>query len=189
MTLMSIGLPARITVMRTVSPARCFSTSASSQGDRPRGDIDVHRRSTATMRSADSWSIDRRMILGTICSTCMRIGWMPACSAGPPSARSRTSRPPRPDIPGSAINGPSGGLDSRDVVADNRSMEIQGRVHNGVVVLDRELSLPEGTVVTVVYPASPATNAPDSGQRLRLPLVRSDRPSKPSILFVGSLRS
>jgi hypothetical protein len=34
-------------------------------------------------------------------------------------------------------------------------MEIRGKVHNGVVVLDGDLSLPEGTIVTVLYPASP----------------------------------
>ena len=55
-------------------------------------------------------------------------------------------------------------------------MEIQGRVHNGVVVPAQELSLPEGTLVTVVYPDSSETKPPDSGRRVRLPLVRSDRP-------------
>jgi len=59
---------------------------------------------------------------------------------------------------------------------ENDSVEIQGRVHNGVVVPERELSLPEGTLVTVVYPASPGIKPPDSGRRVRLPLVQSDRP-------------
>lgn len=55
-------------------------------------------------------------------------------------------------------------------------MEIRGRVHNGVVVLEGELSLPEGAVVVVSYLASAPTQRPDSPQRVRLPLVRSDRP-------------
>ena len=55
-------------------------------------------------------------------------------------------------------------------------MEIQGRVHNGVVVPEQELSLPEGTLATVVYPVAQATKLPDSGRRARLPMVRSDRP-------------
>jgi hypothetical protein len=55
-------------------------------------------------------------------------------------------------------------------------MEVQGRIHNGVVVPERELSLPEGTVVTVVYQVAPAPKPPDSGRRVRLPMVRSDRP-------------
>jgi hypothetical protein len=55
-------------------------------------------------------------------------------------------------------------------------MEIRGRVHNGVVVLEGALSLPEGIVVTVSYPVSPPTEPPDPGRRVSLPLVRSDRP-------------
>ena len=55
-------------------------------------------------------------------------------------------------------------------------MEIQGRVHNGVVVPERELPLPEGALVTVVYPVSPKIKPPDSGRRVRLPMVRSDNP-------------
>jgi hypothetical protein len=56
------------------------------------------------------------------------------------------------------------------------SMEIQGRVHNGVVIPERELLLPEGTLVTVVYPIALETKPPDCGRRVRLPLVRSDHP-------------
>ena len=55
-------------------------------------------------------------------------------------------------------------------------MEIQGRVHNGVVVPERELSLPDGTLVTVVYPVSPEAKPGGSARRVRLPMVRSDRP-------------
>jgi hypothetical protein len=43
-------------------------------------------------------------------------------------------------------------------------MEVRGRVQNGVVVLEGELPLPEGTIVTVSYqsapPKSPETRRP-----------------------------
>ena len=55
-------------------------------------------------------------------------------------------------------------------------MQIRGRIHNGVVVLEGGVSLPEGTIVIVSYPASPSTAPHDSRQRVRLPLVPSDRP-------------
>jgi hypothetical protein len=55
-------------------------------------------------------------------------------------------------------------------------MEIQGRVHNGVVVLESELPLPEGTMVTVSYPVATPTEPPDPHRRVSLPMVRSDRP-------------
>ena len=55
-------------------------------------------------------------------------------------------------------------------------MEIRGRVHNGVVVLEGGASLPEGTIVIVSYTESPATVKPKSGHRVQFPLVRSDRP-------------
>jgi hypothetical protein len=60
-------------------------------------------------------------------------------------------------------------------------MEIRGRVHNGVVVLDGERALPEGAVVTVWFTPIPGPPMPGgSGARVRLPLVPSARP--------GSLR-
>ena len=55
-------------------------------------------------------------------------------------------------------------------------MEIRGVVQNGVVVLEGELQLPEGAVVSVSYPISPPAVSPDSRQRVQLPLVPSDRP-------------
>ncbi len=55
-------------------------------------------------------------------------------------------------------------------------MEIRGRVHNGVVVLDGEQSLPEGTIVTVSDAVSAAELSPDSSDRAQFPLVQSDRP-------------
>ena len=55
-------------------------------------------------------------------------------------------------------------------------MEIRGRVHNGVVVLEADLTLPEGTIVTVSYTEPRPTVPPKSGYRVQFPLVRSDRP-------------
>jgi hypothetical protein len=54
-------------------------------------------------------------------------------------------------------------------------MDIRGRVHNGVVIFDDGLSLPEGTIVIVSCPISQASEPPKS-YRVQLPLVRSDRP-------------
>jgi hypothetical protein len=55
-------------------------------------------------------------------------------------------------------------------------MEILGRVHHGVIVLDGNPNLAEGAVVTVLYPA--AAPAPPAVERKRLsfPLVRSTQP-------------
>jgi hypothetical protein len=55
-------------------------------------------------------------------------------------------------------------------------MEIRGRVHNGVVVLEADLTLPEGAIVTVLYTEPPPTVPPESGYRVQFPLVKSDRP-------------
>ena len=56
-------------------------------------------------------------------------------------------------------------------------MEIRGRVHNGVVVLDGELTLPEGMVVTVSFPPVSARAIPRSPETLvHLPLVPSPHP-------------
>jgi hypothetical protein len=74
------------------------------------------------------------------------------------------------------LKGPKAGLDSVCNAGENGSMEIRGRVHNGVVVLEGELPLPEGTLVTVSYPVSPSTELPNSRRRVSLPLVRSDHP-------------
>ena len=54
-------------------------------------------------------------------------------------------------------------------------MEIRGRVHNGVVVLEGELPLPEGTEVIVSSGAAPETK-PVGEQRIDFPLVRSKHP-------------
>ena len=55
-------------------------------------------------------------------------------------------------------------------------MVVRGRIHNGVVVLDGGLALPEGTEVTVSFSIASEKAAPDSRRRLRLPLVPSARP-------------
>jgi hypothetical protein len=55
-------------------------------------------------------------------------------------------------------------------------MEIRGRVCNGVVVLEGELPLPEGTLVTVSYPAPQPPESPGTRRRVQFPLVPSDSP-------------
>ncbi len=55
-------------------------------------------------------------------------------------------------------------------------MIIRGRVQNGVVVIDGGSSLPEGAVVTVSYQDTPPPESPENRQRVRFPLVRSERP-------------
>jgi hypothetical protein len=59
---------------------------------------------------------------------------------------------------------------------DNLGMEVQGRISNGVVVLEGELPWPEGTMVTVSGRGAPPAKPPETGRPVRLPLVRSDRP-------------
>lgn len=43
-------------------------------------------------------------------------------------------------------------------------MTYQGTVQNGVVVLDNGLSLPNGTVVTILIPAEAATGTEEAGE-------------------------
>ncbi len=73
------------------------------------------------------------------------------------------------------LNETLGGLDSDDKPTENVGMEIRGRVHNGVVVLEGELSLPEGTEVIVSSGAAPETKAVGE-HRIEFPLVRSKHP-------------
>jgi hypothetical protein len=54
-------------------------------------------------------------------------------------------------------------------------MEIRGRVHNGVVLIKSQLSLPEGTLVTVVCD-TPAVAQTAAEKRIEFPLVRSKHP-------------
>ena len=55
-------------------------------------------------------------------------------------------------------------------------MNLPGRVQNGVVVLEGEATLPEGTAVSVVSHTSPVIRVSRNPKRVELPLVRSKRP-------------
>lgn len=55
-------------------------------------------------------------------------------------------------------------------------MVIQGRVQQGVVVLEGNQSLPEGASVTVVYQDKPIATSERTKKRIQFPLVPSDRP-------------
>ncbi len=59
---------------------------------------------------------------------------------------------------------------------ENTYMVISGRVHNGVVVLEGGLTLPEGMQVTVSYSAAPSAESVQQKRRVRLPLVSSSHP-------------
>lgn len=59
---------------------------------------------------------------------------------------------------------------------DTGSMEIQGVVQNGGVVLDGAVPLPEGAVVTVVVRTSPRIHLSNNPKRVEFPLVRSAAP-------------
>jgi hypothetical protein len=54
-------------------------------------------------------------------------------------------------------------------------MEILGRIHNGVVVLEGNPPLPEGAVVAVTYPV-PEAPALVEKRRVEFPLVRGGTP-------------
>jgi hypothetical protein len=67
-------------------------------------------------------------------------------------------------------------LDSAVHGKDNGVMEIPGRIHNGVVVLEGSSELPEGAAVTVTYPPlRPVVNSCEK-RRVQFPLVRSANP-------------
>jgi hypothetical protein len=55
-------------------------------------------------------------------------------------------------------------------------MEIPGRVQNGVVVLQGETKLPDGTPVTVLCPGVRIRRKPGKKKRVKFPLVRSEHP-------------
>jgi len=59
---------------------------------------------------------------------------------------------------------------------DNNNMEISGRVHNGVVVIDGGVSLPEGIAVTVLVGSTPVIRVSKNQRRVEFPLVRSLEP-------------
>jgi hypothetical protein len=61
----------------------------------------------------------------------------------------------------------------------NDSMNVSGRVHNGVIILEGGVTLPEGAVVTVSYAGTLASNR--EKRRIQVPLVRSERPGSVSL--------
>jgi hypothetical protein len=55
-------------------------------------------------------------------------------------------------------------------------MEIPGRVHNGVIVVDGPATLPEGAAVTITYPPLRHVAIPGEKKRVQFPLIRSKNP-------------
>lgn len=55
-------------------------------------------------------------------------------------------------------------------------MTFSGRVQNGVVILEGNATLPEGTPVSVVSRAAPVLRVSKRPRRTELPLVRSSQP-------------
>jgi hypothetical protein len=55
-------------------------------------------------------------------------------------------------------------------------MTLPGRVHNGVVVLEGDFTLPEGTEVSVLSRATPVLRVSKHQKRIQVPLVRSSKP-------------
>ena len=68
-------------------------------------------------------------------------------------------------------------LDCRRLAIDNDAMKVRGRVHNGVVVLERRAALPEGTTVTVSCNIAPVSQPRRKKKRVEFPLVRSKHPA------------
>ena len=71
---------------------------------------------------------------------------------------------------------PCPALDSAGRSGQNDGMEVQGRIHNGVVVLEGDLPLPEGTRVTVTYPVG-ADDGITRGRSARPIAARPIRPA------------
>jgi hypothetical protein len=55
-------------------------------------------------------------------------------------------------------------------------MNISGRVHNGVVVLDGASALPEGATVTVTFPALAETKPGEKKRHIQLTLIQTGEP-------------
>jgi len=71
---------------------------------------------------------------------------------------------------------PGSKLDSQAKPSYDRSMNIPGRVQDGVVVVDGDVSLPEGAIVSVSFGTSPLIRVAEKQKRVELPLVRSSKP-------------
>jgi hypothetical protein len=67
-------------------------------------------------------------------------------------------------------------LDATDGRRDNGYMEIQGVFHDGVVVLQDSVTLPEGAAVTVTYRPAPLIRVAEHPKPVILPLFDSDEP-------------
>jgi len=67
-------------------------------------------------------------------------------------------------------------LDFSATKPENGDMVIAGHVHNGVVVLDGNVALPEGAAVTVSLSPHKATTSTNGNQRVEVPLVRTGQP-------------
>ena len=67
-------------------------------------------------------------------------------------------------------------LDFVGTKADNSVMVIAGDVHNGVVVLEGGITLPEGAAVTVSYPVPAVVTRAGENRRIEVPLVRTGQP-------------
>lgn len=61
-------------------------------------------------------------------------------------------------------------------LAENLAMELLGHVQNGVVVLDGNVSLPEGAAVTVTPRSGPVIRRSSIRKQVELPIVKSDQP-------------
>ncbi len=55
-------------------------------------------------------------------------------------------------------------------------MDLHGHVQNGIVVLDGDVLLPDGTEVTVTPRSGPVIRVAKNRRRVELPLVESDQP-------------
>jgi len=55
-------------------------------------------------------------------------------------------------------------------------MRVRGRIHNGVVILERGMTLPEGTKVTVSCDQVRIWRKPGKKKRVELPLIDSKHP-------------
>ena len=55
-------------------------------------------------------------------------------------------------------------------------MQLRGRVHCGVVILEEGFSLPEGTAVRILCESGPVIHVPPSRKAVQLPLVKTGHP-------------